>query len=43
MKRRFVRGIVLGRVASYEEALYERSHFVYPFVFEKSRTAFNAD
>ena len=45
MKRRFVRGTVLGRDASYEEALYERSRFVYPFFFffEKLRTAFNAD
>ena len=31
MKRRFVRGTVLGRDASCEEALYERSRFVYPF------------
>ena len=43
MKRRFVRGTVLGRDASYEEALYERSRFVYPLVFEKLRTSFNAD
>ena len=43
MKRRFLRGTVLGRDASYEEALYERSRFVYPLFFEKLRTAFNAD
>ena len=33
-ERRFVRGTALGRDASYEEALYERSRFVYPSVFE---------
>ena len=27
MQGRFVRGTVLGRDASYEEALYERNHF----------------
>ena len=43
MKRRFVRGIVLGIDASYEEALCEKSRFVYPLVFENSRTAFNVD
>ena len=42
MKRRFVRGTGLGRDASYEEALYERSRFVCPSVFEKVRIAFNA-
>ena len=34
MKRRLGRGTVLGRDASYEEALYERSRFVHPSVFE---------
>ena len=43
MKGRFMKGTVLGRDASYEEALYERNRFVYPLVFEKLRTAFNAD
>ena len=43
MKRRFVRGTFLGRDASYEEALYERSRFVYPSVFEKVGTTFNAN
>ena len=43
MKGRFMRGTVLGRDASYEEALYERNRFVCPLVFGKLRTAFNAD
>ena len=34
MKGRFMRGTILGRDASYEEALYERNRFVYPLVFE---------
>ena len=38
-----MRRTVLGKDASYEEALYERSRFVYPLVFKKLRTAFNAD
>ena len=42
-----MRGIVSGRDASYEEALYERNRFVYPlvffFFFGKLRAAFNAD
>ena len=29
-----MRGTVLGRDASYEEALYEGNRFVYPLVFE---------
>ena len=32
MKRRFMRGTILGRNASYEEALYEGNRFVYPLV-----------
>ena len=38
-----MRGTVLWRDASYEEAFYERSRFVYPLIFEKLRNAFNAD
>ena len=38
-----MRATVLGRDASYEVTLYERNRFVYPLVFEKLRTAFNAD
>ena len=40
MKGRFMRGTVLGRDASYEEALYERNRFVYPLVFEKIANRF---
>ena len=43
MQGRFVRRTVLRRDASYEDALYERCRSVYPLVFEKLRTAFNAD